>query len=84
MSTANQNPQNAQSSELSVGSNWGRVEGHLSDKTREKDTYGMSTAPLSIFENQVITVGLHNLMKSFTPNLLTIRALSLGTKFIPK
>ena len=32
----------------------------------------------------MIPVGLHNLSKSFRPNLSTIRVLSLGTKFIPK
>ena len=44
----------------------------------------MTIAPLNIYENQVIPVGLHNLSKSFRPNLSTIRVLSLGTKFIPK
>jgi len=44
----------------------------------------MDIAPLNVFENQVIPVGIHNLSKSFRPNLATIRVLSLGTKFIPK
>ena len=44
----------------------------------------MTIAPLNIYENQVLPVGLHNLSKSFRPNLSTIRVLSLGTKFIPK
>ena len=44
----------------------------------------MDIAPMNIFENQVIPVGIHNLSKSFSPNLATIRVLSLGTKFIPK
>ena len=44
----------------------------------------MTIATLNIYENQVIPVGLHNLSKSFRPNLSTIRVLSLGTKFIPK
>ena len=39
---------------------------------------------MNIFENQCIPVGIHNLSKSFCPNLNTIRVLSLGTKFIPK
>ena len=39
---------------------------------------------MNIFENQCIPVGIHNLSKSFRPNLNTIRVLSLGTKFIPK
>jgi len=53
-------------------------------QTGESDPYDMSIAPLNIYENQVIPVGLHNLSKSFRPNLSTIRVLSLGTKFIPK
>ena len=48
------------------------------------DCYGIEFAPTNIFENQVIPVGIHNLSKSFRPNLATIRVLSLGTKFIPK
>ena len=52
--------------------------------TGENDPYDMSIAPLNIFENQVIPIGLHNLSKSFRPNIATIRVLSLGTKFIPK
>ena len=48
------------------------------------DPYGIDIAPLNIFENQVIPVGVHNLSNSFRPNLATIRVLSLGTKFIPK
>ena len=52
-------------------------------QTGESDTYDMSIAPLNIYENQVIPVGLHNLWKSFRPNLSTVRVLSLGTKFIP-
>ena len=48
------------------------------------DPYGIDIAPLNIFENQVIPVGVHNLSKSFRPNMATIRVLSLGTKFIPK
>ena len=51
--------------------------------TGENDPYDMSIAPLNIFENQVIPIGLHNLSKSFRPNVSTIRVLSLGTKFIP-
>ena len=43
----------------------------------------MDVAPINIFENQIIPVGLHNLSKSFRPNLTTTRAFSLGTKFIP-
>ena len=44
----------------------------------------MSIAPLNLFENQVIPIGLHNLSKSFRPNISTSRVLSLGTNFIPK
>ena len=50
----------------------------------EKDVFGIDVAPLSIFETQVIAVNVHNLSKSFRPNLPTVRVLSLGTKFIPK
>ena len=46
--------------------------------------YGIDIAPLNIFENQVIPIGVHNLSKSFRPNMATIPVLSLGTKFIPK
>ena len=52
--------------------------------TKFLDCYNMDIAPMNIFENQVIPVGIHNLSKSFRPNLATIRVLSLGTKFIPK
>ena len=48
------------------------------------DCYSMDDAPMHIFENQVIPVRIHNIAKSFKPNLDTIRVLSLGTKFIPK
>ena len=58
--------------------------GRSSSKSGEIDPYDMTIAPLNIYENQVIPVGLHNLSKGFTPNLSTIRVLSLGTKFIPK
>ena len=43
----------------------------------------MDNAPMNIFENQVVPVGIHNISKSLKPNLDTIRVLSLGTKFIP-
>ena len=48
------------------------------------DPYGIDIAPLNVFENQVIPIGIHNLSKTFRPNMATIRVLSLGTKFIPK
>ena len=48
------------------------------------DPFDIDIAPMNIFENQVIPVGVHNLSKSFRPNMATIRELSLGTKFIPK
>ena len=32
---------------------------------------------------QVIPVGIHNISKSFRPNLAPVRVLSLGTIFIP-
>ena len=43
----------------------------------------MSVAPLNIFENQVVPMGLHNLSKIFKPNIATTRVFSLGMKFIP-
>jgi len=43
----------------------------------------MNSAPLNIFENQVIPTGLHDVSKSFRPNLATTRVFSMGTKFIP-
>ena len=48
------------------------------------DAYCMEVAPLHIFENQIIPTGLHDVSKSFRPNLATTRVFSLGTKFIPK
>ena len=48
----------------------------------EFDAYSMDVAPINIFENQVIPVGLHNLSRSFKPNLTTTRVFSLGTKCI--
>ena len=50
----------------------------------ERDPYALGFAPLNVFENQIIPMGIHNLSKSFRPNLATIRVLSLGMKFIPK
>ena len=44
------------------------------------DPYGIDIAPLNVFENQVIPIGIHNLSKTFRPNMATIRVLSLGTK----
>ena len=42
-------------------------------QTSESDPYDMSISPLNIYENQAIPVGLHNLSKSFRPNLSTIQ-----------
>ena len=50
----------------------------------EVDPYSLDIASMNIFENQVIPIGVHNISKSFRPNLATIRVLSLGMKFIPK
>ena len=49
----------------------------------ENDAYSMDVAPIHIFENQVIPLGLHNISKSFRPNLTTTRVFSFVTKFIP-
>ena len=46
--------------------------------TKILDCYGMDIAPMNIFENQCIPVGVHFLSKSFHPNLSTIRVVSLG------
>jgi hypothetical protein len=48
------------------------------------DPYDLDIVPLNVFENKVIPVGIHNLSKSFRPNMTTIGVLSLGTKLIPK
>ena len=73
-------------SNVARGRGRGRGRGRRSfyRNTGENDPYDMSIAPLNLFENQVIPIGLHNLSKSFRPNISTIRVLSLGTKFIPK
>ena len=57
------------------GNGRGRGRGRRSfvRKTGESDPYDMSIAPLNIYENQVIPVGLQNLSKSFRPDLTTIR-----------
>ena len=60
------------------------VDDLLQEQTGENDPYDMSIAPIFIYENQVLPIGIHNLSKSFRPNLATIRNLSLGTKLIPK
>ena len=49
----------------------------------EFDAYCMDVAPLNIFENQVVPMGLRNLSKIFRPNVDTTRVFSLGMKFIP-
>ena len=51
--------------------------------TGENDAYCMDVAPLNIFENQVVPMGLHNFSKIFRPNIATTRVFSLGMKFIP-
>ena len=37
------------------------------------DPYDLDIVPLNVFENQVIPIGIHNLSKSFRPNMATIR-----------
>ena len=66
------------------GSNRGRGGQFSNQLAGENDPYDLTIAPLNIYENQLIPVGLHNLSKIFRPNLSTIRVLSLGTKFIPR
>ena len=60
------------------------VDDLLQEQTGENDPYDMSIASIVIYENQVLPVGIHNLSKSFRPNLATIRVLSFGTIIIPK
>ena len=43
----------------------------------ESYAYCMDVASLNIFENQVVPMGLHNLSKSFRPNIATTRVFSL-------
>ena len=47
------------------------------------DAYCMDSAPLNIFENQVLPTGLHDVSRLFRPNLAATRVFSMGTKFIP-
>ena len=42
----------------------------------ELDPYSPDLAPMNNFENQVIPIGIHNISKSFRPNLTTVRVLS--------
>ena len=60
------------------------VDDLLQEQTGENDPYDMSIAPIFIYENQMLPIGVHNLSKSFRPNLATIKVLSFGTIFIPK
>ena len=60
-----------------------RGRGNFARSQGENDAYSMDVASFNIFENQIIPVGLHNLSKSFRPNLTTTRVFALGTKFIP-
>ena len=83
---AQTNTQDNAESNVARGRGRGRGRGRRAfyRNTGENDPYDMSIAPLNLFENQVVPIGLHNLSKSFRPNISTIRVLSLGTKFIPK
>ena len=66
------------------GNNKGSGSGRSYTKySGESDAYCMDVAPLHIFENQVVPMGLHNLSKIFRPNIATTRVFSLGMKFIP-
>ena len=58
-------------------------------RTDEREDGRMSSQKLHetiryFFENQVIPTGLHDVSKSFRPNLATTRVFLLGTKFIPR
>ena len=41
--------------------------------TSENDPYDISIAPRNIYENQVIPIGLHNLLKRFRPNSMIFK-----------
>ena len=43
--------------------------------TVENNPYDMCIAPLNIYDNQGLPIGIHNLSKSCRPNLATIRVL---------
>ena len=43
----------------------------------------MNVAPLNIFENQVVLMGLHNFSKVLRPSIAATRVFSLGMKLIP-
>ena len=56
------------------GNNTGSGSGRSYTKySGESDAYCMDIAPLNIFENQVVPMGLHNLSKIFRPNIATTR-----------
>ena len=42
-------------------------------QTGESDPYDMFIAPINIYENQVLPIGIHSLSKSFRPKLATIQ-----------
>ena len=50
----------------------GRGSDSRRDNTTFLDCYNMDIAPMNIFENQIIPVGIHNLLKKFRPHLATI------------
>ena len=58
-----------------------RGRGNFARSQGENDAYSMDVAPFNIFENQIIQVVLHNLLKSFRPNLTTTRVFSLLNSF---
>ena len=84
--SAASNTQNETETSIARGSgqSQGRRRRSFHRNTGENDPYEMYIGPLNLFKNQVIPIGLHNLSKSFRPNISTIQVLSLGTKFIPK
>ena len=58
----------------------GQGRGGLFDRGSTKHSgifyaYRMDSAPLHIFENQVIPMGLHDISKGFRPNLATTRVI---------
>ena len=77
---------------MGTSRNRGQIRGRTGGRNRRGytkpsgifDAYCMDVAPLNIFENQVLPTGVHDVSKSFRPNLATTRVFSLGTKFIPQ
>ena len=69
---------------FSVGRSGEQRRGSVRGRNRNRGFVRSFSGTNDTFYIQITLVGLHNLSKSFKPNLATIRILSEGTKFIPK